>query len=32
LAKTAVDKAAVKKAAGAEAEAGQIGLAIIRWR
>jgi hypothetical protein len=29
-AKTAVGKAAVEKAAGAEAEAGQIGLAIIR--
>jgi hypothetical protein len=30
LAKTAVGKAALEKAAGAEAEAGQIGLAIIR--
>jgi hypothetical protein len=30
LAKTAVDRAAVEKAAGAEAEEGQIGLAIIR--
>jgi len=28
--KSAVEKAAVEKAAGAEAEAGQIGLAIIR--
>jgi hypothetical protein len=28
--KAAVEKAAVEKAAGAEAEAGQIGLAIIR--
>jgi hypothetical protein len=30
LGKTAVGKSAVEKAAGAEAEAGQIGLAIIR--
>jgi len=30
LAKTAVDKAAMEKAAVAEAEAGEIGLSIIR--